>query len=176
MNYTMKSGILYEEETSQALATIKSVLMGSTKKIYADNSESSLSTDIRGMDAGQEHSGDVRFKEYVLTDQDQNILALAHPGYADGDDPTVTGWPICRMPRTDHAQILIGDREYLLTMHNSQNYSLKDMHGAEVLKIIHRGISGGWRLEGNHDFTPVLLCGLFTFCRYIEQENEFLIV
>ena len=26
------------------------------------------------------------------------------PGYAEGEDPLVTGWPICRLPRVDHGK------------------------------------------------------------------------
>ena len=41
---------------------------------------------------------------------------------------------------------------------------------------MHRGIAGGWTLEDNCGFSPEMLCGIFIFCRYIEQENEFMIV
>ena len=30
--------------------------------------------------------------------------------------------------------------------------------------------------DGSCGFAPVIICGIFAFCRYIEQENEFLIV
>ena len=35
---------------------------------------------------------------------------------------------------------------------------------------------GGWLFHDDHGFAPEVLCGIFAFCRYIEQENEFLIV
>ncbi|MBC8576279.1 hypothetical protein H8717_07655 [Oscillospiraceae bacterium BX1] len=66
--------------------------------------------------------------------------------------------------------------EYLLTMHNSQNYSLTNNDNSEVLRIMHKGIVGGWTVEDHCGFAPEILCGIFAFCRYIEQENEFLIV
>ena len=72
------------------------------------------------------------------------------------------------MPRVDHANIVVNGEEYLLTMHNSQNYSLLNTCNSEVLRIMHKGIAGGWIVED--------ICGIFIFCRYIEQENEFLIV
>lgn len=68
------------------------------------------------------------------------------------------------------------ETEYVLTMHNSQNYSLMDTNDLEVLCIMHKGIAGGWMVESNCGFAPEIICGIFTFCRYIEQENEFLIV
>ncbi|MBQ4552448.1 MAG: hypothetical protein IJA59_05820 [Clostridia bacterium] len=66
--------------------------------------------------------------------------------------------------------------EYLLTMHNSQNYSLTNNGNSEVLCIKHKGIAGGWTVEDICGFAPEIICGIFIFCRYIEQENEFLIV
>lgn len=67
-----------------------------------------------------------------------------------------------------NANIVVNGEEYLLTMHNSQNYSLINAHNSEVLRIMHKGIAGGWAVED--------ICGIFIFCRYIEQENEFLVV
>ena len=61
-------------------------------------------------------------------------------------------------------------------MHNSQNYSLINAHNSEVLRIMHKGIAGGWAVEDICGFVPEIICGIFIFCRYIEQENEFLIV
>jgi len=61
-------------------------------------------------------------------------------------------------------------------MHNSQNYSMKDRSGYVILQIMHRGLMGGWLFHDDHGFAPEVLCGIFAFCRYIEQENEFLIV
>ena len=61
-------------------------------------------------------------------------------------------------------------------MQNSQNYTLRDRAGYIVVQIMHRGLTGGWNMEVDEDFTPEILSGLFAFCRYIEQENEFLVV
>jgi len=119
---------------------------------------------------------DVRNREYILTDNGNQLICSARPGYADGDDPNVVGWPICRMPRVDHANIVVNSEEYFLTMHNSQNYSLINAHNSEVLRIMHKGIAGGWAVEDHSGFTPENICGIFIFCRYIEQENELLIV
>ena len=64
----------------------------------------------------------------------------------------------------------------ILEMHNCQNYSLKNCRGEVILQVMHRGICGGWNLVTNYDFVPEVICGLFLFCRYIEQENELLII
>ena len=175
MQYTIKSGVLYNE-TQTALAKIKSALLGPQRKIFSITNETLLTADIRYLDESKASSGDVRNREYILTNTKNQLIGSAHPGYAEGDDPNVVGWPICRMPRVDHADLVMNGKEFLLTMHNSQNYSLMDTNDLEVLCIMHKGIAGGWMVESNCGFAPEIICGIFTFCRYIEQENEFLIV
>ena len=175
MQYTIKSGVLYNEAQT-ALAKIKSALLGPQRKIFSITNETLLTADIRYLDESKASSGDVRNREYILTDTKNQLIGSAHPGYAEGDDPNVVGWPICRMPRVDHADLVMNGKEFLLTMHNSQNYSLMDTNDLEVLCIMHKGIAGGWMVESNCGFAPEIICGIFTFCRYIEQENEFLIV
>lgn len=111
-----------------------------------------------------------------MTDSESVVLMEAHPAYAKEDDPDVVGWSICRVPKVDHADILICGTKYLLTMHNSQNYSLKDEQENTKLQIMHCGIAGGWTMDANECFSPEILGGLFIFCRYMEQENEFIVV
>ena len=175
MQYTIKSGVLYNEAQT-ALAKIKSALLGPQRKIFSITNETLLTADIRYLDESKASSGDVRNREYILTGSENRLLGSARPGYADGDDPDVVGWPICRIPRVDHVNIVVNGEEYLLTMHNSQNYSLLNAHNSEVLRIMHKGIAGGWTVEDFCGFVPEIICGIFIFCRYIEQENEFLIV
>lgn len=175
MQYTIKSGVLYNE-TQTALAKIKSALLGPQRKIFSITNETLLTADIRYLDESKASSGDVRNREYILTNTKNQLIGSAHPGYAEGDDPNVVGWPICRMPRVDHADLVMNGKEFLLTMHNSQNYSLMDIGSSEVLRIMHKGIAGGWSVEDCYGFAPEILCSIFIFCRYIEQENEFLIV
>lgn len=175
MQYTIKSGVLYNE-TQNALAKIKSALLGPQRNIFSIANDTLLTVDIRYLDESKASSGDVRNREYILTGSKSQLIGSARPGYADGDDPNVVGWPICRMPRVDYANIVVNGEEYLLTMHNSQNYSLINAHNSEVLRIMHKGIAGGWAVEDICGFVPEIICGIFIFCRYIEQENEFLIV
>ena len=176
MQYTIKAGILYKNEPQRALARIKSALIGPQRKIFSIAGELLSTADVRYFDESKASSGDVRNREYILTDNGNQLICSARPGYSDGDDPKAVGCTICRMPRVDHANIVVNGEEYLLTMHNSQNYSLINAHNSEVLRIMHKGIAGGWAVEDICDFVPKIICGIFIFCRYIEQENEFLIV
>lgn len=124
MKYTIKAGVLYKNESQLALVRIKSALLGPQRKILSIAGELLLTADARYLDESKASSGDVRNREYLLTDNENQLVGSARPGYVDGDDPNVVGWPICRMPRVDHANIVVNGEEYLLTMHNSQNYSL----------------------------------------------------
>ena len=176
MQFVIKAGVLYKSNSQTALAKIESVMIGSRKKIYKMTGELLSETSIHYLDESKATTGDVRNREYILIDREGRLLGSARPGYAEGEDPDVTGWPICRMPGVDHANVTIGEEKYVLIMHNSQNYVLMDGNRFEVLRIIHKGITGGWILVDRYGFDPEILCGIFTFCRYIEQENEFLIV
>lgn len=171
----MKSGILSIPESEKKLAQIKNVFWG-VKKIILSDSSTQYQTNIDIMDAPAEKSADVRYRTYKLKNDSGELLMDARPGYAKDDDPDVVGWPICRAPKVDHADIFIDGAAYLLVMHNSQNYALKDESGASVLQIRHKGICGGWTIDATKTFLPQVLCGLFVFCRYIEQENEFIVV
>lgn len=175
MRYVMKSGTLYRE-SERALGKIKGVFSGSEKNVFLPDGSLALKTLIRELDAPQERRANVRSHTFVMLDAGGAELAIARPDYAEGDDPEIVGWPISRMPRVDHAAVTLGDRAYTLIMQNSQNYMLRDAHGHTALQIMHRGLMGGWNLDADGDFSPAVLCGLFAFCRYMEQENELLVV
>lgn len=176
MRYMMKAGILTVQESGKKLAQMKSAFLGANKTISLSDGGAQFQTDIHIMDAPPKKSRDVRCRIYTLRNDRGKVLMEAHPGYAKDDDPDAVGWPICWAPKVDHADLLIDGTAYLLVMHNTQNYSLKDQSGASVLQIMHQGISGGWIIETSEPFGAQVLCGLFLFCRYIEQENEFIVV
>lgn len=176
MQYLMKSGELFLADSGKLLIQIKSSFLGVKKTIYKKDSGQSYQTDIMTTDISNGKKGDVRYRTYIMTDSESVVLMEAHPAYAKEDDPDVVGWPICRVPKVDHADILICGTKYLLTMHNSQNYSLKDEQENTKLQIMHCGIAGGWTMDANECFSPEILGGLFIFCRYMEQENEFIVV
>ena len=176
MRYTMKAGMLYEENRQESLIHMKGIFSGPEKHICLPNEEWVLRTFIRDLPAPPRKRSDVRFREYVMLDPDGAEIARGKPDYAQGEDPAVTGWPICWMPRVDHADVTIQGKSYALIMHNSQNYALTDPTGYTVVQIMHRGLCGGWNIEADGRFSPGILCGLFAFCRYMEHENELMIV
>lgn len=173
MQYTIQSGVLYQEPDRQPLMRIKRSLIGPGRTIMQWDNTELLKADVCNP---TQSSGDVRLKEYRLTDTGDKPLATGHPNYAEGEAPEIAGWPISRLPRVDHAGISLNDTQLLLTMHNSLHYTVTDPEGDVLVEIVHKGLGGGWSIRTDEDFTPDLLCGFFVFCRYVEQENEFLIV
>ncbi len=176
MKYLLKSGTLYEEREDKALFKIKSKLWSTDKLIVLPDDTPILKVLICTLDPSEDKHVNVRLRKYIMLDSGGTLIAEGHPDYAEGQNPDMVGWPICRMPHVDHASVQIDGKTFLLTMHNSQNYSLKDQNGKTVLQILHRGLIGGWLLETDFPFQAQILSGLFIFCRFIEQENEFLIV
>lgn len=174
MKYTIKSGTLYKQDLT--LAYIKGILTGPEKKIFSSDGKLIFKAYIQQLDAPDGKRGDIRFRRYILSDSFGNTYALASPDYATGEDPDVIGWPIYRMPKADHAELLMDNHQYCLFMRNSQNYILEKSTGEHAVQIFHRGLIGGWDIDATDDISPAILCGIFIFCRYLEQENEFLVV
>ena len=175
MRYTMKSGILYRYDR-EPLVRLKGVFVGKEKRILNLDGSLILKTNIRDISGAPEKSDDLRFREYVMFDADGREYAVARPGYAKGDNPALVGWPIYRMPRVDHARLFLHEKEYLIVMESCQKYYLNTLTGNSAVQITHKGVVGGWRITSHMEFHPHELCGIFAFCRYIEQENEFLVV
>lgn len=174
MKYIMKAGTLYFNDI--VAARIKGAITGSEKKIYSVNGSVLMYANIENLEVPPNETRNVRCRQYILFDGNGNKYAVANPDYAAGDDPTVVGWPLCRMPRVDHAKVVFDKNEYLLIMRNTKNYILSDKFDKAVIQIFHRGLTGGWNIEVMNDFLPEMICGIFVFCKYIEQENEFLLV
>lgn len=173
MEYTLKAGALYLHD--RMLAKIKSGLGSSEKRIVSADGDLLMQTEIHAGQEPQRQPGDVRQRRYSLVDAAGKEVAEARPEYAAGDEPETVGWPVCRSPRVDHAQVQM-EGDYQLVMQNSQNYQLQRASGEPLVRIMHRGMSGGWDIQTKKTFSPAELCGIFVFCRYIEQENEFLVV
>lgn len=174
MNYIMKAGALYQGD--QVLARIKSPFSGAAKSVCLTDGTLILRTDIQNTAPAAEHSGDVRFRRYVLFDAAGAEQVSARPDYAAGDEPELVGWPVSRSPRVDHAKLQYKKVEYLLCMKSSSCYILSDPQGETLVEIRHRGLTGGWTIDSAAAFSPGLLCAVFIFCRYIERENEFPVV
>lgn len=168
MEYLMAAGSLYEESGGHMLARIRGFLSGTERRIVSPEGKLVLRTEVR--DGAADGAGG---REYVMQDENGVDCAVALPDYADGEDPAQAGWPVCRMPRVDRAQVRIGADRYRLVMDSSRSYTLWDQTGHSLVHIVHRGVAGGWNIQDEGRFRPELIVGIFVFCRYIEKENEF---
>ncbi len=174
MKYTMKSGALTANDIM--LARIKPTFIGAEKKIYTEDGSLAMRTNIEELKQSKNPQHENSCHQYVMFDEKNRLRAVAKPGYAEGSDPSKAGQPICRIPRTDHAQVMLEGKEYLLVMHNGENYTLSDKDAQDVLQIYYKGIGGGWNIEVKDDLKPEIICGIFVFCKYIEQENAYWVV
>lgn len=176
MTYELKAGVLYKQPEEMPLARIKGGLYGAERQILGPDDSLLLRTDVRHLESPPGQGGNVRYTRYVMYRADGREYALGEPRYAEEDDPETKGWPICRMPRADRILLTAGSTGYTLCMDSSREYELIDSKRARALHIVHRGVAGGWRLECELAFPVCFLCGVFLFCRYLEQENRFLTV
>ena len=174
MNYMLKSGHFICPSDPAVRLRIRKTLSGPEKKILSDDDRLYMKTEI--VKSAGSCNGDVRIKEYRLLDPQNRPVAVAHPEYAPNEDPVVNGWPLSHMPKVDHADLSFRNTNYRLFMENSQTYHLLDHDGKKIVSFQHNGLPGGWKISDSTGFSPEILCGFFIFCRYIEQENEFLVV
>lgn len=139
------------------------------------HSPGTLRGGARSPESSRGSDGGAHFRQYVIYDRNGNVYASAEPAYDVGNRPEAE-WPGFRTVGTNQAKLLIGGQEFCLIMQNSQNYYMEDGDGKTVLKVLHRGLAGGWDIESADGISPEMACGIFVFCRYLEQENEFLAV
>ena len=172
--YLIQTGVLSGKDGKEPLAKISNIILGPEKKIRVLNSGEEYLVES-AVDSKRYDPLTLKGKEYRMTDSEGRKCLYAYPHYAAEDDPKVNGWPINRLPRIDTLDVVM-KQHYTLTMYNPSNYSLKDDRGNEVLKFMHRGLIGGWTVEDEGGFSPEILCALFTFSRYLEHENEFVVI
>ena len=130
MEYIMKSGNLFLNDT--LLVRIKSTFAGSEKKIFAADGELLMLTDICNLKAPLNERGNIRYRQYAMLDRNGKECAVAKPDYAESDDPAVVGWPICRMPRVDHAQICIGKKSIYCQCKTAKTISYLKSRGKQL--------------------------------------------
>ena len=120
------------------LARIKNCFSGPEKRIVSADGDLLQQTEIRAGQDPRRAPGDVRQRRYSLVDAAGKEIAQAQPDYAAGDEPETVGWPVCRTPRVDHAQVRM-EGDYELVMQNSQNYQLQQSSGETLVQIIGQG-------------------------------------
>lgn len=165
MKYSMRSNVLFDEK-NRRLA-------------YIHASASYLKSKIRSADGEiiiaefrMNSSYDARDHEYVVTDKSSNVIATAKPQYSDSDDPMLHGWPLNRAPLVDSLNITVNGDDFKLTRIGYPKYEIKDTSGKLVLGLGYSPLMKTWSLNGTNCFSPLLICGIICFCKYLEFENE----
>lgn len=171
MNYYIHFGKLYQKKTSQqetCLCYIKGPFYSTNKTIISSKDNSILKAEI----VQKKKDGKLDSRKYLLTDEADHIVAEGQLEYAEGADP----WPVCHAPRVDRLLIKMDDSSYELKMLNSQNFVMEDQQKYSVMEIIHNDIGGGWNTVIHRDFDSSVVMGIFVFSRYLDKENEFIVV
>lgn len=161
----MKSNFLYDEKNNR-LAYIHTSVSYLKNKIRSEDGEI-ISAEFR-----MNSSYDARDHEYVITDRASKVLAAAKPKYSDSDDPTLHGWPLNRAPLVDCLNITVNGNDFELTRIGYPKYEIKDASGKFVLGLGYSPLMKTWSVHGNNCFSPLLICGIICFCKYLEFENE----
>ena len=165
MKYSMKSNFLYDEKNNR-LAYIH------TSASYLKNKIRSEDGEIISAEFRMNSSYDARDHEYVITDRASKVLAAAKPQYSDSDDPMLYGWPLNRAPLVDCLNITVNGNDFELTRIGYPKYEIKDASGKFVLGLGYSPLMKTWSVHGNNCFSPLLICGIICFCKYLEFENE----
>lgn len=169
MRYRIKAGALYAETGGEPLARVEGRFCTREKQILDGGGRLVLRTAIH-----RTREDPAAGCVYRMEEPSGACYAQAWPDWAPREAAGAP--PLNRMPKVDHARLGLGEREYLLIMQSSRTYGLLTLNGKKAVQIDHCGVAGGWQVETWQDFTPPFLCGLFVFCRYLERENELLIV
>ena len=165
--YLMRSGALYacgKEGEPAVAARLKGPFYTAEKTVLTPAGELWFRAEIENCVPAEHAPG----RRYRLLDAVGSVAAEAEPAFAPGED----GRAVCRAPRVDRAALRVGGGQYRLVMERPQSFAAGDAQGRVLLRVTHRGVAGGWRIEAADDLVPGLVCGLFLFCRYLDMENE----
>ncbi len=170
MKYYIRSGKLYAAGASDpapCLCSIVSPFCASVKSVADREGRLLLKTSV-----SQEKAETYpQAKTYLMESPSGEVLARGKLLYADGENPQCLG----RLPRVDRVTLRAGGRPYTLRMRNSQYYVLSSEE-SRAMEIVHNQSAGGWNVETTEEFPPGMVMGLFIFSRYLDKENEFVIV
>lgn len=174
MKYKMKAGVLYQEDTIQG--RVEGGLCTRNRSIFSPEGQVLFHAEIREREYVTERGEKIKGHRYVMDTPDGQCYASAQPDYTPWEMAETGKLPANRIPKIDYAWLNLQDQKYVLIMGNSCTYRLLMMSGKKMVQINHCGIGGGWVVETWKDFPPAFLCGLFVFCRYLERENELLLI
>lgn len=169
MKYSMRSNILFDENNNRCARVSSSASY--LKNKICSSAERMLNTELR-----MNSSFDANDHEFILTDSDAKVIAYAKPRYSKSEDPHLNGWPLNRAPLVDEAILKIEGEVYVITRVGYPKYELRDSNGVLVLGAAYSSLMRNWSIYTKDRFTPDIVCAIVVFCKYLEFENEAVIV
>lgn len=115
MKYLMRSGALLNE-AGALVCRLQRFPLSTQKQIYHSNGTLALQVEIRQKQTTPENRDQAWHHDYIMASPQGDSIIRAQPDYAQGEDPRQIGWPLCRMPRVDHADISLNREQYRLVM------------------------------------------------------------
>ena len=98
MRYLLKSGVLCEEKGTKILSRIKHTIWCTSKTVVLSDDTPILKITIRDPDTSEDKRGNKRFREYVMLDRNDTLIAVGYPAYAEVRILTGTGGQSAECP------------------------------------------------------------------------------
>ena len=170
MKYYIRSGKLYAADnsrTSPSLCSIVSPFYSPEKTVAGQDGAVLFTTDLAQDKSRKYPEG----RSYLIKSPEGAIKGRGYLQYADGQ----SSQSVCRMPRINRVAMDVKGTIYTLKMQNSQNYVLS-AGDRRVLEIVHNQEAGGWNVESAEEVSPDFIMVFYIFSRYLDKENEFIVV
>lgn len=168
MNYLIKSGNLYQIDNGRPgskLACLKTPFYSVKKTILSPDGEVRLIADVQH----SENTGKIPKCTYTLMDPLNQVVLTGYPTYNKN-------YIALNAPRINHIKLFMNHKIYELSMKDNLECNLVDQSNYNIANLVHNKKGGGWLLKADPVFSPYILMGLFLFCRYLDKENEFIMI
>ena len=186
MKYIMKAGKLYLD--GAVLIQCRNRMISPGKIICDKEGRELLYTEIFQKDKNQAATvntwqkddnnaeyRDISGRRYLIREMDGSVCASAAPFYAAEEKLSENGFPVCRMPRVDHAVLDIRGKAFVLIRRKWGEYVLQDEKGQVLMQIRYTGVIGQqYEIETFAAWEPEMIAGIVQLGRYMERESEFL--
>ena len=152
LKYRMKAGKLYLG--NDLLVQSKGRMVSPGKIICDREGRELLYTEIFQKDADASETGDMQGK---------------------ASSSAENGFPVCRMPRVDHALMDIQGKTCVLIRKKWGEYVLQDEGGKVLMQIQYTGALGRqYEINTFSTWKPEMIAGIVQLSYYMERESEFL--
>ena len=186
MKYRMKAGKLYLGNDLLVQSKGRMVSPGKIicdregrellyTEIFQKDADASETGDMQGKASSSAEYRDISLRRYLLRKMDGSVCTSAAPFYAAEERLTENGFPVCRMPRVDHALMDIQGKTCVLIRKKWGEYVLQDEGGKVLMQIQYTGALGRqYEINTFSTWKPEMIAGIVQLSYYMERESEFL--